>query len=45
MDYSAFILQIAKIVGFCFPFSLIFGLTAKLCNFAFDMIFNRKIDM
>lgn len=45
MDYSVVISAVAEIVSYAFPFSLIFGLTAKLCNLAFDMIFNRKIDM
>lgn len=43
MDYSVIITSVASIVGTCFPISLIFGLTAKLSNFALDMIFNRKI--
>lgn len=45
MDYSVLISEVAQIVGVCFPVSLIFGLTAKLCNFALDMIFNKRITM
>ena len=45
MDYSVIVDMIANIIEVCFPISLIFGLTAKLCNLAFDMIFNRKIEM
>ena len=45
MDYSLILNQIASLIGFAFPISLIFGLTAKMCNFALDMILNRRIDM
>lgn len=45
MDYSSIISAVAEIVTNCFPISLIFGLTAKLCNFAFELIFNKKISM
>lgn len=45
MDWSSVISLVAELVGYCFPFSLIFGVTAKLCNIAFDMIFNRRIEM
>lgn len=45
MDYSLIISQVAEIVSYAFPFSLIFGITAKLVNMALDMIFNRKIEM
>lgn len=45
MDYSVIIGQVAEIVGYAFPFSLIFGVTAKLANMTLDMIFNRKIEM
>ena len=44
MDYSVVISQVAELVGYAFPFSLIFGVTAKLVNLALDMIFNKKID-
>lgn len=44
MDWSVVILQVAELVGYAFPFSLIFGVTAKLVNLALDMIFNKKID-
>lgn len=45
MDYSVIILQISEIISTCFPLTLIFGITAKLCNLAFDFIFNKKIEM
>lgn len=45
MDYSVIISQVAELVGYAFPFSLIFGITAKLVNMALDMIFNKKIEM
>ena len=45
MDYSVVIGQVAELVGYAFPFSLIFGITAKLVNMALDMIFNKKIEM
>lgn len=45
MDYSSIISYVVEIVEVCFPFSLIFGITAKLSNFALDMIFNKKIDL
>lgn len=45
MDYSVIILAVADITKVCFPIALIFGLTAKLSNFALDMIFNKRIMM
>lgn len=45
MDYSVVISQVATLVGYAFPFSLIFGVTAKLVNMTLDMIFNKKIEM
>ena len=45
MDYSIVISQVAEIVTYAFPFSLIFGVTGKLVNMALDMIFNKKIEM
>ena len=45
MDWSNIISLVAELVSACFPFSLIFGVTAKLCNLAYDFIFNRKIEM
>lgn len=45
MDYSNFIELVAQLVTYCFPFALIFGITAKLCNMALDMIFNKRIDI
>lgn len=45
MDYSVILNQIASLISFCFPIALVFGLSAKMCNFALDMILNRRIDM
>lgn len=45
MDYSVLISEIASLIGTCFPIALIFGLSAKLFNFAMDMILNRRIEM
>ena len=45
MDYSVIISMVAKIIEYATPFTLIFGITAKLLNLAFDMIFNKKIEM
>lgn len=45
MDYSNFIVIIANLVSYCFPFSLIFGITAKLYRLAMDFIFNRRIEI
>lgn len=45
MDYSVILGEVATIIGYCFPISLIFGLSAKFCNLALDMILNRKIEM
>lgn len=45
MDYSMIISAVAQITGVCFPISLIFGLTAKLSNFALEMIFNKRISI
>lgn len=45
IDWSIVISQVAQLVGYAFPFSLIFGVTAKLANMALDMIFNKKIEM
>ena len=45
MDYSSILGEVATISGVCFPISLIFGLSAKLCNLALDMILDRKIEM
>ena len=44
MDYSLLINQISEIVAVCFPISLIFGVTAKLCDLAYSFIFNKKVD-
>ena len=45
MDWSNIISLVAELVGNCYPFALIFGVTAKLCNISLDMIFNRRIEM
>lgn len=45
IDYQIIISQIAILVGECFPVALCFGITAKLFNFAMDMILNRKISL
>lgn len=45
MDYSVIVSQVAEIVSYAFPFSLIFGVTAKLVNMTLDMIFNKKIEI
>lgn len=45
IDYSSIITSVAQIVGYAFPISLIFGLTAKLTNLCFSFIFNRKIEL
>jgi len=44
MDYSNIIDLVAKLIAYCFPFSLIFGVSAKLYRLAFDFIFNRRIE-
>lgn len=45
MDYSLVLNYVVEIAEYCIPFTLIFGIVAKMLNFAFDMIFNRKIDL
>lgn len=45
MDLSTVVNLVVEIVEYCIPFTLIFGITAKLTNFAMDMIFNKKIDL
>lgn len=45
MDYSMILSQIADLIKFSFPIALIFGLSAKMSNFALDMILNRRIEM
>lgn len=45
MDYSNILSLVVEIVEYCYPFVLIFGITAKMLNFATDMIFNKKIDI
>lgn len=45
MDYSLVLEYVTDIVKYCIPFTLIFGFTAKMLNFAFDMIFNKKIEL
>lgn len=45
IDWSSIISLVATLVTNCFPFALIFGVTAKLCNMALDMILNKRIEM
>lgn len=45
MDYSNIIGLVADIVTYCFPFSLIFGVTAKLYRLTIDFIFNRRVEI
>lgn len=45
LDYSIIIAEVAKIITYAFPISLIFGLTVKLANLCFCFIFNRKIEL
>lgn len=45
LDYSIIIAEVAKIITYAFPISLIFGVTAKLANLCFCFIFNRKIEL
>lgn len=45
IDWSQIISLVAVLVTNCFPFALIFGVTAKLCNMALDMILNKRIEM
>ena len=44
IDYNEVIILIAKLTGYCFPFSLIFGVSVKLYRLAFDFIFNRRVE-
>ncbi len=44
MDFQGFIGVIASLVEYCFPFSLVFGLTAKLYRLVIDFMFNRKVE-
>lgn len=45
MDYSQIIVLVADLIKICFPFSLIFGVSAKLYRLAIDFMFNRKVEM
>lgn len=45
MDYSQVLSLAVEIVEYCIPFCLIFGFTGKILNFAFDMIFDKKISI
>lgn len=45
MEVTQIVGLVVEIVECCIPFTLVFGFTAKLLNFAFDMIFDRKISM
>lgn len=44
MDYSNIVILVAELIAYCFPFSLIFGVTAKLYRLAYDFIFNRRVE-
>lgn len=44
MDYGNVINLVAQLIGYCFPFSLIFGVSVKLYRLAFDFIFNRRVE-
>lgn len=44
MDYSNIISLVAELIAYCFPFSLIFGITAKLYRLTMDFIFNRRVE-
>lgn len=44
MDYSNIIVLVADLITYCFPFSLIFGISAKLYRMVLDFIFNRKVE-
>ena len=45
IDYVSIIGNVAEIITYAFPISLIFGVSAKLTNLCFDFIFNRKITL
>lgn len=45
IDYSNIVSCVVDIVEYAFPIALIFGITAKLCNLCFSMIFNKKIEL
>ena len=45
IDYQTVINCVVSLITYCFPFSLIFGFTAKAINIALDMVFNKKIEM
>lgn len=45
MEGSVILGLVVEIVEYCIPFTLIFGITAKMLNFAMDMIFNKKIEL
>lgn len=45
MDYSLVLEYAVEIVKYAMPFSLIFGIVAKIVNFGLDMVFNKKIDL
>lgn len=42
---NEFVVLIADLVKFCFPFSFVFGLTAKLYKMTMNFIFDRKVDV
>lgn len=45
IDYNSIISSIAVITTHAFIISLIFGVCAKMCRFALDMILNRNINL
>lgn len=45
MDYTSVLNLVVEIVEYCIPFTLIFGITAKMLTFALDLILNKKIDL
>lgn len=45
MELDIIVGLVVDICEYCIPFSLIFGFSAKAINFAFDMIFDRKISL
>ena len=45
IDYGQVIACVTELVTYAFPFSLIFGFTAKAANIVLDMVFNKKIEM
>lgn len=44
-DISLVVNLVVDIVSYCLPFTLVFGFTGKILNFAFSMMFDKKIDI